>query len=128
VTIQLTPEQLEQLRSAKASLPRLTLNADQRAEMKEAIAQEVRGRASNADKLKSLLAAEQEPGFSGSLRRAISSSQMPIAELAAAVSVDARQLDAFRTGEATLPTNVVDGLVEVLRLRLVAELASSPGL
>jgi hypothetical protein len=89
--------------------------------MKEAIAQEAAGRDANAAKLNKILNAEREAGFSGSLRRAISSSQRQITDLAAEVSVDPRQLDAFRIGEATLPSDVVDRLVDVLRLRLVAE-------
>jgi hypothetical protein len=123
VTIQLTPEQREQLQIAKASLPQFALSTEQRARMKEAIAQEVAGRQANEMKLGKLLTAEQEPGFSGSLRRAISAAQVPITGLAESIAIDPRQLDAFRTGEATLPSDVVDRLVDVLHLRLVEETA-----
>ncbi len=103
-------------------MPNLVLNDGQRAKLRDAINEERGGLEANAGKLNQLLLAEQEPGFSGSLRRAISRSQRPIVDLAAEVTVDPRVLDAFRAGAMTLPSDVVDRLVDVLHLRLVAEL------
>lgn len=64
--------------------------------------------------------AEQEPGFSGDLRRAITAACRPSHELAAAAGVDVQQFEEFRAGRATLPSDVIDRLVDVLELRLTA--------
>jgi ribosome-binding protein aMBF1 (putative translation factor) len=64
--------------------------------------------------------AEREPGFSGDLRRAITAARRPSHELAAELGIDVRLLEEFRAGEATLPSDVVNRLVETLGLRLTA--------
>src|SRR4051794_7908659 len=102
-------------------MPRLELTAEQRSRLRQAIEEEEEVHAVNCLKLTKILNAEQDAGFSGSLRRAISHSQRSIAELAAAVEIDPRLLDSFRADEVTLPSDVVDRLVNELHLRLVAE-------
>ena len=66
--------------------------------------------------------AEREPGFSGDLRRAITAACRPSRELAAELGIDVGLLEDFRTGDATLPSDVVDRLVATLGLRLTAEI------
>lgn len=122
--IELTPEQLQKLDRARALMrTNVELTESQREQFRHAIVEERQGRDVNVAKLTKLLTAEAEPGFSGALRRAISHSQRPIAELSAAVAIEPQLLDAFRTGENTLPTDVVDRLADALHLRLVTELA-----
>jgi ribosome-binding protein aMBF1 (putative translation factor) len=67
--------------------------------------------------------AEREPGFSGDLRRAITTACRPSHELAAELGIDVRLLEDFRVGEATLPSDVIDRLVATLGLRLTAEIS-----
>lgn len=69
--------------------------------------------------------AEREPGFSGDLRRAITAARRPSHELAAELGIDVHLLEEFRTGEATLPSDVVNRLVEALGLRLTVADARS---
>ncbi|MFV0444908.1 MAG: hypothetical protein ACK5Q5_15150 [Planctomycetaceae bacterium] len=63
-------------------------------------------------------AASAQPGFSGELRRAIDAARIPSHRLAADCDMDVETLEAFRCGEAELPTGVVDRLVAALGLTL----------
>jgi ribosome-binding protein aMBF1 (putative translation factor) len=64
--------------------------------------------------------AEQEPGFSGDLRRAITAAQTPSHDLADQLGIDVLLLEEFRAGNATLPSDVISRLVAILGLRLTA--------
>lgn len=94
----------------------------QREEYLRIAAGEDANRNENIAWLRKLQAAERESGFSGDLRRAINAARRPLGELAAKVGVDLDVLQAFRAGEAPLPTHVVDRLTELLNLRLMAEI------
>lgn len=121
--IQLTPEQKAELeRQRQATRLTIKLTAEQRAEYERIVEVEERGREANIAKFHKLQSAKQEPGFSGALRRAISADSRLPHELAAAVKIDVRLLEDFRTGDATLPSDAIDRLVDALHLRLVAEL------
>lgn len=62
--------------------------------------------------------AEQEPGFSGDLRRAITAARLSSHELAGKLGIDVQLLEDFRAGEATLPSDVIARLVALLGLCL----------
>jgi hypothetical protein len=68
-----------------------------------------------------LVSASAEPGFSGWLRRRIRQDGRPIRKIAETAHIDLDDLTAFRVGDATLPTDAVDRLVETLGLTLVEE-------
>ena len=68
-------------------------------------------------------AAAEQPGFFGDVRRAIVLNQRPIGELASEIGVDERLFSDFRAGEAVLPSEVLDRLMEVLGLRLMREIS-----
>ncbi len=70
--------------------------------------------------------ARKERTFSGALRRAIH--QFPLAPLkiAAEAGITWRKLDGFLTGERPLPSDVIDRLVKVVRMRIPAS-KSKPG-
>jgi hypothetical protein len=55
------------------------------------------------------------------LRRGIRNAGRPIRKIAEEARIDLDLLSAFRTGEATLPSDAVDRLVAVLGLTLVEE-------
>jgi len=62
--------------------------------------------------------AQEEQTLSGELRRAIHSSDLPLAAIAAQVGITPIMLDEFLTGERTLRSDVVDRLAAALGLRL----------
>lgn len=64
--------------------------------------------------------AAEEDTFSGELRRRIHKSNLPITELARRCDIDLVELDEFLTGERTLPSNVINQLVEILGCKLVS--------
>jgi hypothetical protein len=63
-------------------------------------------------------AASEEATFSGELRRAIHKSDLTITQIASMCGLSLLELDEFLTGERTLDTEVVDRLVETLKLKL----------
>jgi hypothetical protein len=77
------------------------------------------GREANIAFVKKRDAAADEPGFSGDLRRAIRSSRRDQRELASDLGIDVELLEAFRAGDAALPSDVIDRLVDLLGLKLV---------
>jgi hypothetical protein len=122
--IELTPDQraeLERQRSAVRSTVKLT--PQQRAEFDRMVAAEDAARAENIDRFRKLQEAKREAGFSGALRRAISADPRTCHELAVAAHIHVRSLESFRTGDATLPSDAIDRLVETLHLRLMAEVS-----
>ena len=63
--------------------------------------------------------AQEEDTFSGELRRRIHKSDVPITEIARQCGTGLTELDEFLTGERTLPSSVIDQLVEILGCKLV---------
>ena len=62
--------------------------------------------------------ASDEPTLSGELRRAIHTSQRPLAEIAAQAGIPLAALDEFLTGERTLRSDVLDRLATSLGFEL----------
>ena len=62
--------------------------------------------------------ARGEHTFSGELRRAIQASELSLSAIARKVHLTLLSLDDFLTGEGTLPSDVIDRLVEVLGYEL----------
>lgn len=124
--MQLTPEQRIEVERQRRENPggrvRIEFTPEQRAEYAQAVAEEEASVAPNRERFQKRQQAAREPGFSGDLRRAINAARRPSRELAAQLGIDVQLLEDFRCGDATLPTDVVDRLVGVLRLRLMAEI------
>jgi hypothetical protein len=96
------------------------LTAQQRANLQ-------RDRRRIADELPDLAARDQmrkeasdEPTLSGELRRAIHSSSLSLADIAAQAGIPPLALDEFLTGERTLRSDVLDRLAGRLRLTLAS--------
>ena len=64
-------------------------------------------------------AASEEDTASGALRRAIHKSDLLLPQIADRVGITLLELDRFLTGEATLPSDVIDRLAESVGCRLV---------
>jgi hypothetical protein len=86
---------------------------EQRADWERRVAAEMAFKDERIQSIHKRDAAALEPGFSGDLRRAI----------AASGAIDADLLESFCEGEAELPSNVIDKLVEHLGLQLVKALS-----
>ena len=118
----LTPEQKEQIRLAKAAGEKrvnLHFTSEQKSQWESDVARELASRDENIEHFRKIKAAAAQVGFSGDLRRAIILANRPIAELAAEIGVDARLLSDFRAGEAELPSATLDRLVDALGLQLM---------
>ena len=123
--MQLTPEQQEQVRQAKAAGDtRVTIGftTEQKSEWVTAVEQELAGKAENIAHLRKIKAAANLPGFFGDVRRAIALSRRPVDALAAEIGVDWRVLSDFRAGDAELPSAVLERLIDALGLRLMQEI------
>ena len=126
----LTPEQQEQVRRAKAAgekRVRLSFTPQQKAEWEAALQRELAGREENIAHFRKIQAAAEQPGFFGDVRRAIALSRKPIHQLAAEIGVDATLLSDFRAGEEHLPAAALDRLLESLGLRLMQEIPRARG-
>jgi hypothetical protein len=97
----------------------LEFTPEQEEEYRRMVEVEETGRDANIAYARKLLAASREPGFSGDLRRAIGASRRDHRELARDIGIDVEALEAFRAGDAALPSDVVDRLVALLGLKLV---------
>lgn len=100
-----------------------TLTPDQAARMRQLATAAEAERADNDEYFRHARVAAAEPTFSGQLRRAIHSihqQQMLLPTLLREADVDWATLEPFMVGDATLPTDVVDRLVSVLKLELHA--------
>jgi hypothetical protein len=120
--MELTSTQQEQLQRAKQLGERrvfVQLTAEQKSAWRSAAEQEFAGKDDNVAQLRKIVAAAEQPGFFGDVRRSILLSRRPIGELADAIGVDPRLLSDFRAGEVELPAAAIDRLVEVLGLRLM---------
>jgi hypothetical protein len=120
-----TPEQREDIERQKLANPgsrriHVTRTPEQIVEWRALAEAEssLEAIAANREHYRKLVEAEAESGFSGDLRRAISKSRKPIHELAATAGIDVAILEGFRCGDTTLPTDVVDRIVQTLQLRL----------
>jgi hypothetical protein len=123
--MQLTPEQQEQLRQAKAAGQRrvtMQFTAEQKEYYRAAVQEELAGKEENIAHIRKLHAAAQQPGFFGDVRRAIASSRRATDELANEIGVTSRLLSDFRAGDAELPPAALNRLIEALNLRLMQEI------
>ena len=121
---QLTPEQRAELERQKSTHPadrrvHLELTEEQQLLRSEAALLEQAGQKENIAAYRRMLVAEREPTLSGDLRRAINASNCRPAELAKTLGITALQLDAFRCGDETLPSDVIDRLAAMLGMTLV---------
>jgi hypothetical protein len=86
-------------------------------------------KAANLAKFRRMQAAEAEEGFLGDLRRGISAAlireRKGVFRFAEQVGIDADRLESFREGEATLSSDTVARLVEMLGLHLTADAHSA---
>ena len=124
--MQLTPEQQDQVRQAKAAgEERVTLRftTEQKNRWRAAVEKELAGKEDNIAYLRKMLAAMEQPGFFGDVRRAIVLSRRPVHELAQQIGVAPRLFADFQAGEAELPSAALDRLIETLGLRLMQEIA-----
>lgn len=124
--MELTPEQREQVRHAKASGERrvtLRFTAQQREAWEAAVREELAGKEDNLAQFRKVKAAAERPGFFGDVRRAMAVSRRPLDELAGEIGVDPRLLSDFRAGDADLPAAALDRLIDALGLRLMQEIA-----
>jgi DNA-binding MarR family transcriptional regulator len=125
MNMQLTPEQQEQVRQAKAAGERrvyLRFTPEQRNEWRAAVEEEMAAKEENIAHLRKIHAAAEQPGFFGDLRRAVLASRRPVHELAQQVGVDPRLFSDFQAGEAELPSAALERLVVTLDLRLMQEI------
>ena len=124
--MELTPEQKEQVRQAKAAGQRrstLRFTPEQREEWQAVVQQELAGKEENLAHYRKAKAAAERPGFFGDVRRAIFASRRTTDELAGEIGVEPRLLSDFCAGDAELPAAALDRLIETLRLRLMQEIA-----
>jgi hypothetical protein len=63
--------------------------------------------------------AMKEKTFSGFLRKAIHGSRILLPDLASRAAIDIGILADFLTGEKTLPSDAIDRLVKILKLKLM---------
>ena len=99
-TIQLTKEQLRQLRKDRERIAK---------ELPDLVAKHQR-----------ICDAAEEQSHSGALRRAIHASKFLLDDLADRAETDLDTLDAFLTGERPLTSDVIDRLTKILKLKLAA--------
>ena len=123
--MQLTPEQQKQVEKAKAAGEKRVIvryTAEQKAEWQKTLHQELDGKEKNIAHLRKIKAAAAQSGFFGDARRAIVLSGRPVDELAKAIGVAGRLLSDFRAGEAELPSEALDRLLDLLGLRIMLEI------
>jgi hypothetical protein len=123
--MQLTPEQQDIVEKAKVAGEKrmmLRFTAEQKGEWQEAVQQEMDGRDETIAHVQKIKAAAEQPGFFGDVRRAIALSNRRVDELAKEAGIDLHLLSDFRAGEADLPADALDRLLESLRLRLMLEI------
>ena len=123
--MQLTPEQQDQIRKAKAAGDQRVTTGftdEQKEQWEAAVQEELAGKEENLAHMRRIQAAAESPGFFGDLRRAIIASHLSVGELSAATGVDQRLLSDFRAGDAELPAAALERLVDTLGLRLMQEI------
>jgi DNA-binding MarR family transcriptional regulator len=123
--MKLTPEQQEQVRQAKARGERrvtVSFTAEQRKAWRQAVEQELAGKDENIAHIRKVVAAAEQSGFFGDVRRAIILSRRLPNELCAAIGVNPSVLADFRAGDAELLATALEQLIETLGLRLMHEI------
>ncbi len=123
--MQLTPEQQELVRQAKARGEQrinLPFTPEQKAEWKNAVDEERAAKDENIAHHHKVVKAAEQPGFFGDIRRAVQQSQRPLDELAADIGVERLLLSDFLAADADLPADALNRLIEVLHLRLMQEI------
>ena len=123
--MQLTPEQEEHVRQAKArGERRVTVDwtPEQKQAWRQAVEQDLLGKEENIAQVRKLVAAAEQPGFFGDVRRAIVQSRRSPTELCTALGIDPHVLSDFRAGNADLPSAALEHLIETLGLRLMQEI------
>jgi DNA-binding MarR family transcriptional regulator len=128
--MQLTPDQVDQMKSALAEGKRrvsVSLTDVQRQLWRNEATAEDQDRDDTVARVSRIRAAAIRPGFFGDLRRAIAMARIPDARLASLVSVDAQLLERFREGEAELPADAIERLIATLGLRLMHEIPRAAG-
>lgn len=126
--MQLTPEQREQVESAKAAGEHrvvLEFTPEQRADWEAARDAALAEKDEVIASLHRMQAAETEETFSGRLRRAITASRRNPEALANEIGIDPQTFANFRCGDTTLPSDVIDRLIAALGLRLMQEIPTS---
>jgi hypothetical protein len=125
MTMQLTPEQQDQVRQARAQgevRAVVEFSAEQNNAWQQAVKQELGGKQENIAHFRKIKAVAEQSGFFGDIRRAILLSRRPIKELATTVGVEPRVLSDFRAADAELSPAELDRLVAALGLRLMQEI------
>lgn len=128
--MQLTPVQLDQIRSALAEGKRrvsVSLTDVQRQLWKHEADAEDQGRDDTAARVRRIREAATRPGFFGDLRRAMAMAMIPDTHLASLVGVDAQVLEQFREGATDLSADAIERLIAVLGLRLMHEIPRAAG-
>ena len=123
--MQLTPEQQEQLRQAKASdASRVAFGftAAQKKAWQTAVEIELNGKEENIARFHKIKAAAEQQGFFGDIRRAILLSRRQVAAFSPTIGIDPQTLPDFRAGEPERPSAALNRLVETLGLRLMQEI------
>jgi len=123
--MQLTPEQQEQVRQAKERGERrirLSFTAEQKSAWRQAVEQELAGKEENIAYWRKIVAAADQPGFFGDIRRALFLSRRAPHELVTAIGVDLQTLSDFRAGDSDLPSAALERLIDALGLRLMQEI------
>lgn len=92
---------------------------EQRADWERRVAAEMAAKDETIRSIRKQESAAREPGFSGDLRRAIAASGIGPRGVAEELSVDGDLMERFCSGEAALPYEIIDKLVEYLGLRLM---------
>lgn len=93
--MQLTPEQQDQIRKAKAAGDQRVTTGftdEQKEQWEAAVQEELAGKEENLAHMRRIQAAAERPGFFGDLRQAIIASHLSVGELSAAIGVDPRLL------------------------------------
>jgi hypothetical protein len=122
MSVQLTPEQRAEADRAIAEGRRahITLTPAQKSRIDQTIQREDAHQHENIAMARELLREIEAPGFSGSLRRALATKG--VADAARVSGLDADRLTEFLQSRSPLSTDEVDRLVEVLGLRLMADI------
>ena len=123
--MQLTPEQQELVRQAKARGEQrinLQFTPEQKADWNNAADEEWAAKDENIAHHRKVVKAAEQPGFFGDIRRAVQQSQRTLPELAAEIGVERLRLSDFLAADADLSANALDRLIAALRLRLMQEI------
>jgi len=130
MTVQLTADQVDQIRSALAEGRRrisLTPTDVQRQLWRQEAAAEDACRDDTVARVGRIRAAATRPGVFGDMRRAIAMAGIPDADLASVLDIELDLLERFREGEADLPAAAIERLAAALNLRLMHEIPRNNG-